>query len=115
MEKFKGTPGPWIISSNPHNYFINSENGYVATIGGKYNRPEPVHANACLIAAAPELLEALIEFIELGKRPASETDARNYYAHHNAVKLVAKALGLPINLTDPLTQAKIETEAKDVL
>ncbi|MEX9929770.1 hypothetical protein AB7W91_22535 [Providencia rettgeri] len=65
--EFKGTPAPWLTDRN------NCHSGYIATVHGCENNdwveiwstdwPESEsvqEANAHLIAAAPELLEALI-------------------------------------------------------
>jgi hypothetical protein len=53
----KHTPGPWIQKGNA--IFRKLDSGLtekIATVhGGKFGNPHP---NACLIAAAPELLEA---------------------------------------------------------
>ena len=60
------TPGPWATRESPEHwgridFIIHSEDTDVATAwqgGTKANR-----ANACLIAAAPDLLEALEEVL----------------------------------------------------
>ncbi len=59
MDKFEGTAGPWFVS-NEGNLLIRDESGLsiVAKYVGYANDEEEV-ANANLIAAAPELLEAL--------------------------------------------------------
>jgi len=52
----KHTPGPWTINPEKQGgpwYRIEAENGWVAQV------PNPAGTNAALIAAAPELLEAL--------------------------------------------------------
>ncbi|WGK93751.1 MULTISPECIES: hypothetical protein [Flavobacterium] len=70
MEKFKGTPGPWRVDVNIGHQEIETIN-IIQINGGitpakitrfsPYEIPREVrHANAQLIAAAPELLEALI-------------------------------------------------------
>lgn len=68
MNRFKGTPAPWLTDRN------NTHTGQIATVHGCENKswieiwstdwPESEsvqEANAHLIAAAPELLDALIE------------------------------------------------------
>ncbi|WP_272536994.1 hypothetical protein [Providencia sp. PROV206] len=86
--EFKGTPSPWLTDRN------NAHAGQIATVHGCENNdwveiwstdwPESEsvqEANAHLIAAAPELLEALIEI-------------RKLVAHHDKADLaIAKALG----------------------
>ncbi|MDE1997972.1 MAG: hypothetical protein KGI52_03480 [Burkholderiales bacterium] len=56
----KHTPGPWVVDE-PHQVFASSIGEYVAITQIEDHRPIPseqVEANACLIAAAPELLDA---------------------------------------------------------
>ena len=54
MKEFKGTPGPWSI--NHYYNWIESENADRVVIGGRQGFDAD---DAKLIAAAPELLEAL--------------------------------------------------------
>jgi len=65
----KHTPGPWKVESHPNRQFptclemeIWNQNTHVATIQGHHEYKDDVNneANARLIAAAPELLEALL-------------------------------------------------------
>ena len=58
MKEFKGTPGPWSV--NHHYNWIESENADRVVIGGSQGFGGN---DANLIAAAPELLEALQETI----------------------------------------------------
>ncbi len=75
MNRFKGTPAPWLTDRN------NTHAGQIATVHGCENKswieiwstdwPESEsvqEANANLIAAAPELLEALIEMQRNGQK-----------------------------------------------
>lgn len=102
MKEFKGTPGPWEVDRN------NVHTGQIATIhhciGNDWveiwspNWPdseETQEANANLIAAAPDLLEALQEtvyrldaWISTGR--ASDLDVN---AAEKARAAISKALG----------------------
>lgn len=67
MKEFKGTPGPWIVgfvNSNDDIWIMNDDSSSVAIAESKTGdgylwSPDTVVKNANLIAAAPELLEAL--------------------------------------------------------
>lgn len=61
------TPGPWINEDYPGacNPSVSGHDGAnVATCGGKHRSKEEKAANADLIAAAPDLYEALRELLE---------------------------------------------------
>jgi hypothetical protein len=65
MNGFKHTPGPWEYDSQPHHIRIESENTIICYIIGdsvssRLNSQNIIDANATLIAAAPEMLDALI-------------------------------------------------------
>ncbi len=66
--EFKGTPSPWHVD-NLITVAINSGCKHVAVVNlsDKVNKDES-NANAHLIAAAPELLEALIEMQRNGRK-----------------------------------------------
>lgn len=53
----KHTPGPWAFKPHEMGTFVRCEKGYI--ISGPVNERPGHEANARLIAAAPELLEAL--------------------------------------------------------
>lgn len=56
MNEFKGTPGPWVVGGNEGNKLsVNADPYFVALV----DEGDSQEANARLIAAAPELLEAL--------------------------------------------------------
>lgn len=58
----KHTPGPWILDKHQNGYSIRADsNGrFVAAIQGAYsNADKELECDAKLIAAAPEMLEAL--------------------------------------------------------
>lgn len=61
----KHTPGPWTHSKGErHDFFyIDSPDGDVVYVTGSL-QPDHVEANARLIAAAPELLEALTKKVQ---------------------------------------------------
>ncbi len=66
MQEAKHTPGPWATDSKGIEVFRDTELGpdTVAQVVGHLMRDEGVNvANARLIAAAPELLEALQEVL----------------------------------------------------
>lgn len=75
------TPGPWAVSGKAT---INGGRGWIASVSTQ-NRD----ANARLIAAAPELLEALV-WLEVYLR---DTPHHNAPAAANARKVIAKAEG----------------------
>ena len=93
----KHTPGPWEVG--PVDDTVVTHVGadgvrlVVAEIDGDYNQPETwpiMEANARLIAAAPELLEAAIELKDVCNRPsAARTRAE---AWRKLDKAIAKAL-----------------------
>lgn len=65
--KTKHTPGPWVVGTNgPNDHFIRDAG--LSMIVDKINFPmSQSTANARLIAAAPELLEALEAVLSLYK------------------------------------------------
>lgn len=95
MNEFKGTPGPWEVEDNGHFYDINAVRGTVGNVcssrswfdNGEHRGPVAM-ANAQLIAAAPELLEAL-EMLVVFTTPTK----RNAAALSKAHAAIAKALG----------------------
>uniref|UniRef100_A0A483LRH6 Uncharacterized protein n=1 Tax=Klebsiella pneumoniae TaxID=573 RepID=A0A483LRH6_KLEPN len=58
MQDFKGTPGPWHVS-NENALRIRDDQSFVTVATAEYVTNEEELATAYLIAAAPELLEAL--------------------------------------------------------
>lgn len=77
MTEAKHTPGPWHWVDRGHYYRLETLDGYeIADDGsscGEYGgwMYSPDEPNARLIAAAPELLEALQEAIDCGMVPSS--------------------------------------------
>lgn len=80
MSEFKGTPGPWEAYDNDQ--YIRSEGRCVAKLDWVV-RDDLDKANARLIAAAPDLLEALEYLVSLGGGDALDP----------ARAAIAKALG----------------------
>lgn len=97
----KHTPGPWVAEwvksfTGKDEYWINFElHGSIATVrhgasDRQYGGKKALHANARLIAAAPELLEALKEVRKWIMEDASAWEA-SFAAKVDAV--IAKAEG----------------------
>lgn len=64
MSEFKGTPGPWLNAGRSAGSHIHADKGEVAWLLSYMGIPdEEIEANASLIAAAPDLLEALTTII----------------------------------------------------
>lgn len=60
MKEFKGTPGPWHYCAEEPDWVTDSNDNIAVARVTRYNTDaEAQRANARLIAAAPELLEAL--------------------------------------------------------
>lgn len=78
MKEFKGTPGPWYWDEEG----LGSKNHIV--FGKEYPAEMASKANKDLIAAAPELLEALQDL---------ESRARIYVNTSKAKEAINKALG----------------------
>lgn len=103
MKEFKGTPGPWFehregfstvyIESKLRDGVIQE----VAACGPTEAGQEAQSANAKLIAAAPELLGALQDIVNLSQPFHSAIEIDHDYdgvaLYDNAVKAIAKALG----------------------
>lgn len=90
----KHTPGPWYVSSSNFNHIIVSE-ADGTTVGWTTNYPPPENArgeaNAHLIAAAPDLLEALEALADDHEFGATGTIRQD---HLRAARLaIAKARG----------------------
>lgn len=62
MKEFKGTPGSWVVDGD---YDVTTEDGTVVAWAAKgIFEPDEITANAHLIAAAPDLLEALQNIVK---------------------------------------------------
>jgi hypothetical protein len=62
MSRSKHTPGPWKIATDKDGNLIHgvvTNETHIASVGGDYQTDELRQANTRLIAAAPDMLEAL--------------------------------------------------------
>jgi hypothetical protein len=82
------TPGPWLVSVNRD--FVDSKKHLIAQSLAPSAAER--HANARLIAAAPELLSALRELLALGQQESIE-DGELLDAQRAAVAAIRKATG----------------------
>lgn len=95
MVEFKGTPGPWRVSEKVGDFIHirhdNNEPGAMSLnlthVTARSSWSQEAEANARLIAAAPELLEALQECLGW----VNNGMARD--VHNKAQAAIAKALG----------------------
>lgn len=91
------TPGPWLTQwEHGGDESILSRDGgmhMIATCHAEDGRVIPSKANARLIAAAPELLEALIKLADAFDDLAGFEDVGNRDASFQARKAIAKATG----------------------
>ena len=67
MSETKHTPGPWVVKSARSGFYIESQFDVIVDSLDEFGRYGAIddEANARLIAAAPELLEALEGCIDL--------------------------------------------------
>ncbi len=99
MEKFKGTPGPWSVNVIGQHWNNKSLTHIEVTFGedGECICDTVYSADdAQLIAAAPDLLEALQEMVEIVKKnsyPQPDKPSSNYARAEAAQAVIAKALG----------------------
>ena len=62
-EAMKHTPGPWNYDRSGYSLYVNSGRELVTALSMDGKRLETSEANARLIAAAPDLLNALMDFV----------------------------------------------------
>lgn len=92
----KHTPGPWFTGELLANvYFGNKSGEMIAQCGGfkfKQKMEGESEANACLIAAAPDLLDVLLRMTEYADDGTPIHPSDNLMAEARAA--VAKAVGV---------------------
>lgn len=95
MKEFKGTQGHWEFDDTEE--VVVSEHGdVICTIGSYMTSYEEDLSNGPLLAAAPELLEALIEMTALVKKnsyPCPDKPSSNYARAEWAESIINKSLG----------------------
>lgn len=94
MSKAKHTPGPW---DENNGRVFRGNSGSICILTDQHSFVE-YRANARLIAAAPELLEALQSIIEIGKRNTENPKYDGYYDAARAA--IAKATGETENIPE---------------
>jgi hypothetical protein len=62
-EAIKHTPGPWNYDRSGYSLYVNSGRELVTALSMDGKRLETSEANARLIAAAPDMLNALMDFV----------------------------------------------------
>ena len=63
-EAMKHTPGPWTYDRSGYSLYVNSGRELVTALSMDGKRLETSEANARLIAAAPDLLDALLMVLD---------------------------------------------------
>jgi hypothetical protein len=101
MSKLQHTPGPWVFTGSMHKkaYLVNGGDKYICSVwdhlreddnGHPIDMDKEMQSNARLIAAAPEMLEALIEQYKW-------LYSKAYYQTAELLKLlIEKATGMSI-------------------
>ena len=91
MSKSKHTPGPWVVERGLVYNHICVEGGDVGRASGCVDKNETARANACLMAAAPDLLEAAQFFLSYEEATHEEREwiIRSAISHFKAA--IAKA------------------------
>ena len=98
MSESKHTPGPWVTEHGSLYDAITSADGDICTWNHLVGRSRPPQkANTRLIAAAPELLEAMrlalteMEAMHAHHHPNCEGGCPYWEAHRTACAAIAKA------------------------
>ena len=90
------TPGPWEVYGGPKELLIHRDRKTIATVprfrGETLEELKTLEVDARLIAAAPELLEALIELTKRTDRDGTFSDPthENGKAHLKAISVIWK-------------------------
>lgn len=88
MSEFKGTPGPWHIANGIQ---VRSNKHQIAKVWMfGYGTGE---ANARLIAAAPELLEAVALLVSMAESGMPDLNPHDEFIMETARAAIAKAIG----------------------
>lgn len=93
MKEFKGTPGKWKYTVRNVNEMMTTFHG--VTIGDTYIEAATRNEmeDALLIAAAPDLLEALQLLLKQSKNRTTTTYPEWYGAVNKGLAAISKALG----------------------
>ena len=95
MEGFKGTPGPWIMRCRSIGS-VGTERKLVhicmEPIDPYHGMDEEDEANVNLIAAAPELLEALQRIMSIFHCPTIDSTSEEYREWYEATDIANAAL-----------------------
>jgi hypothetical protein len=92
------TPGPWIGFNNGFKIWVRSEGNltiapqYIADLSGQSDK-EKAWADAQLMAAAPDLLEALKELVDLVEGVRDGSYKPDSFTCQPALAAIAKAEG----------------------
>lgn len=93
MKEFKGTPGPWFVGDELR---VFTDEGRYICRQSVVLADEKAEANAHLIAAAPQMLEALQDLVALVKSrvyPQPDKPSSDWGRAEAAESIIAKALG----------------------
>lgn len=104
MKEFKGTPGPWFVNGKRGDFIDIRHNNdgigaislNLASVVARQSWSKEAEANAHLISASPELLEALQDMVALVKSrayPQPDKPSSDWGRAESAEAIIAKALG----------------------
>jgi len=89
----KYTPGPWEETENMDgDLIVRMDISHMIVIGNLEDTCSVCHANARLIAAAPELLEALIFMVEQITNEKNANHTLEAYTHGAGIDMAKKAI-----------------------
>lgn len=93
MSNTNHTPGPWKLHSFSDGWIVNQQDGpgFIETVYKRSHGEEECEANARLISAAPELLQALEALLFVAK--AELADPEDCGCIHAAEAAISKARG----------------------